>query len=803
MLHDLRLAVRALARQPSFALAALTTLALGIAATTAMFAVVYGVLVRPLPYPESDRLVQLSEVVPGGTPAISGPMISTLSIHAWEPHRRTIGPIAHFGGGSVTVGVDTPQRLVRGNVAPHFFEVVGVRPLMGRFFVEDDARPGAAPVAVISAEWWRDGFGSDPAIAGRRIVIEERPHEIVGVAPPAVALPTAETRLWTPMSLGPPPTADNQQVGATRAVARLLPGVTAAQAAAEATALARGVSRPMAADMLFGKGGAVEIHVRTLTDQMTMQVRPALLVLLVGVGLLLLITCANVANLFLSRGASHERDRAVRVALGAARARLMRETLAESLVVAGIGGVFGVALAAAVLVSLPATAPATFPRLDAITLDGLSLLFAVAASLLAAAITGLIPAMRSARVDLVSSLRDGAGASRGPRTLNTHRALLVAESTLAVMLLIGAVLMGRSFVNLMQTDVGYDPSNVLTARVYLPGAARNEAQTGPFVTDLLPRLRTLPGVTSAGVANMAPFGRSSYVTAFQVPLPGQAPVTARTQSYLVTPGYAESLRLRLRAGRLLQEADMSSAVPPVLVNDQFVRMFLNAADPIGLRFDGQFGTSEIVGVVGNVLKDGLEQEPQAEMYMLAAGEAAIRRELYLVIRTIEDPLVYANLVKRLVTELRPDAAVEGLEPLSAQLRTSVAQPRFAAAVLLSLAGIALLLAAVGLYGVLSYSVARRQREIGVRSALGATRGRLVGMIVREGMTVTVIGLALGVLLAAGATRFMQSLLVGVAPIDPWSFAAAALALLVVAIVASAVPARRALRVDPVTALRAE
>jgi predicted permease len=381
--------------------------------------------------------------------------------------------------------------------------------------------------------------------------------------------------------------------------------------------------------------------------------------------------------------------------------------------------------------------------------------------------------------------------------------LLVAESALAVMLLIGAALMGRSFVNLMQTDVGYDASNVLTARIYLPGAARGEADTSALVSELLPRLRALPGVTAAAASNMAPFGRSTYVAAFQVPVPGQEPITARTQSYLVTPGYVESLRLRLRAGRLLQETDMASAVAPVLVNDQFVRMFLGAANPIGLRFDGQFGTSEIVGVVGNVLKDSLEQQAQAEMYMLAAGKAAIRREVYLVMRTTGDPLAQADSVRRLVAELRRDAAVEALEPLSAQLATSVAQPRFAAAVLLSLAGIALLLAAVGLYGVLSYSVARRQREIGVRSALGATHGRLVGMIVREGVTVTVIGLALGEVLAAGATRFMQSLLVGVAPIDPWSFGAAALALLLVGIVASAIPARRALRIDPVTALRAE
>jgi predicted permease len=803
MLHDLRLAVRSLARQRSFTLTALTTLALGIAATTAMFAVVYGVLLRPLPYPDADRLVQLSEVVPGGTPAISGPMISTISIHAWEPHRRTVGPIAHFGAGSVTVGFDTPQRLVRGNVAPHFFAVIGVRPAAGRLFVEEDGLDGAAPVVIISTELWRDAFGSDPAIIGRRIVIEEQAHEIVGVAPSAVALPSNDTRLWTPNRLGPPPSADNQQVGATRAIARLQPGVTAAQAAAEATALARGVTRPMAADMLFGKGDPVEIHVRTLTDQMTMRVRPALLVLLVGVALLLLITCANVANLFLSRGASRERDRAVRVALGAARARLMRETLTEALVISALGGALGVALASGLLAGLPAAAPASFPRLDAIALDGLSLVFAIGASLLAATITGIVPAVRSARADLLPSLRDGAGASRGPRALRTHRALLVAESALAVTLLIGAALMGRSFINLMQTDVGYDPAAVLTARIYLPGAGRGEADTSGLVAELLPRLRALPGVSAAGAANMAPFGRSTYVSAFQVPLPGRESVTARTQSYLVTPGYAESLQLRLQAGRLLQQTDMASPVPPVLVNDQFVRMFLGDANPIGLRFEGQFGTSEIVGVVGNVLKDSLEQEPQAEMYMLAAGKATMRREVYLVMRTAGDPVAHADSVRNLVTELRPDAAVEALEPLSAQLATSVAQPRFAATVLLSFAGVALLLAAVGLYGVLSYSVARRQREIGVRSALGATQSRLVRMIVREGVTVTVIGLAIGVVLAAGATRFMQSLLVGVPPIDPWSFGAAALALLLVAIVASTVPARRALRVEPVIALRAE
>jgi putative ABC transport system permease protein len=788
----------------------LLTLALGIGANTAIFSIVYGVLLRPLPVPDPDRLVQLSEVVPGGMPALPGATwISNLTIYAWEPHRKTIGPIANFSTGSSTVGGDVPVRVRRGFVGAQFFEVLGVHPVLGRFFVREDVEPKAPLVTVISDEMWRESFGADPGVVGRMLTIDELPHRIVGVAPPRIPFFGTNPRFWTPVVVARPQRPDGSlRAEGTRAIARLVPGATPAHAAAEGTALARTVTRPISAEMLFGKGGPVEVQVRTVTDQLTLRVRPALLVLLVAVSLLLLTACANVANLFLSRGVSREREVSVRVALGASRGRLVRELLTESLVVSAIGGAAGVALAWMLLRTLPVAAPQDFPRLDDVQLDWRALAFAVAVSVLAGLVAGLIPAVRGARPDLLPALREGAGASSSRRTAFLRRALLVSEASLAVILLVGAALLGRSFVNLIRTDAGYNARNVLAARIYLPGASRGQAQSDAVVPALLDRVRAFPGVISAGAGNMAPLGASTYVAGFTLPVPGREAVTARALSYVITPGYAETLGLRLRRGRFFDARDEASGVQALIVNEEFVKTFMAGVEPVGFRFDGsvvtdKYATAEIIGVVGNVLKDSLDQRPQAEMYVVAAGGATIRREINLVLRTVGDPAPYAEHVRRITSELRRDAAIDRAEPLANQVADSVAQQRFAAAVLVAFATLALMLAAVGLYGVLSYTVARRQREIGVRSALGATRAGIVAMILREGMAVVLFGLAIGLLSAAALTRLMQTLLVGVEPLDVTSFAVAPAALACVALVACAVPARRAAATDPAIALRCE
>ncbi len=632
MLHDIRLSLRALRDHKAFAVAALLTLGLGIGANTAIFSVVYGVLMRPLPYPEPDRLVQLSEVVPGGMPALPGATwISNLTIDAWEGQRTTLGPIANFSSGTATVGIESPRRVRGGFVGPLFFEVLGVAPLRGRFFTAADAAKGAAPTVVISAEMWREELGGDDDVLSRAIVIDEQPHRIIGVAPAGLTLPTPDSRFWTSVLIPPltRPGSPDVRVSGTRAVARLAPGVTPA--------------RPLSAEMLFGKGAPVEIHARTLTDQMTLRVRPALMVLLVAVGLLLLIACANVANLFLSRGVSRARDLALRVALGASRGRLLRELMTEALVISAIGGACGIVLAWTLVSGLPYAAPADFPRLNAVQVDWRALAFAVAASIAAGLVTGTIPAFRGARLDLLLALREGVGASSSRRTAVIRRALLVGEASLAVLLLTDAMLLGRSFLQLISTDAGYDASQVLTARIYLPGASRGEAQTDAFVAELLPRLRDLPGVVAAGASNMAPLGQSTFVAGFTLPVPGRAQTSARALSYVVTPGYAESLRLRLKRGRLLEDRDLASGSQSLVVNEQFVRTFLDGVEPIGMRLPvsvvtDKVNTSEIVGVVGDVLKDSLDQQPQAEVYVTTAHGASIRREVNVVLRTAGDPM---------------------------------------------------------------------------------------------------------------------------------------------------------------------
>jgi predicted permease len=805
--QDVRFALRAMRQQKGLTLAALLSLALGIGANTAIFSVAYGVLMRPLPYPEADRLVRLGEEHPGANAAFRGSLLTGHTYLAWTGDAATIEGIAAFSRNALTDTSGTEAvRLTSAAVSPSLFELLRARPAAGRPLVADDARPGAPPVAVISDGLYRERFGADPDALGRTLTLDGVAHSVVGVMAPEFYFPDREVRLWTAFPEPEPPVGNS--ISFFGAIARLRPGATPAQAAAEGTAAARSVERSPIAEAVFGKGGPVEVRVQSLLDDMTAGVKPALSVLAVGVAFVLLICCANVANLMLSRGVARERELAVRASLGASRRRFLQQALTESLVLSCLGGLLGVGLSWALLAVLPRLAPADFPRLEDISLDGRALAFAAVAAVAAGFLAGLLPALRAARRDPLPVLREGSGASVGTRTMRLGGGLLVLEAALAVMLLVGAGLLIRSFVELLAVDPGYDADNVLLAQVFpAPGTGEEEARQLAF--DLAERIGALPGVEAAGAGNMAPLSRATAVSQFTLPpsATGGEPITARAVSYAVTPGYAEALSLRLVEGRFLARGDVGAGIRPLVVNEEFVRSYLSDGRPVvGRRFEGVLGAderpAEIVGVVANVLKDGLDAAPQNEIYALPQVGAGPPAELDLLVRTAGDPVALVPALRATVAELAPAAAVE-VATLSSRVSASVSQPRFAAATLGTFALLAVALAAIGLYGVLSYNVSRRRREMGVRGALGADRGTIVGLVVRQGLGVTAAGLVLGLAGAAAVARLLASLLFGVTPFDPVAFGAAPILLFAVALGACLLPAWRAASVPPTEALRGE
>ena len=824
LLQDARYALVTMRRSPGFAVAGLITLALGIGATAAVFSVVYGVLLRPLPYPDPERLVRLYEEHPGGTTAAGNRWLSNRTYDAWMEQPRTIEAAGGYSryAYTVTFGEET-VRLFGGELSPQVFGLLGATPALGRFFSRDEAAAGAAKVAVLTDRLWRERYGADPDVLSKPLVIDGEPHAIVGVARPDLSFPERRVLFWTPYLL---PRADPQgpSTRVFSAIGRLKPGISTAQAEAEGTAAARSMPRPMSTELFFGKGGPVVVHVRPLADDMTATVGPALRVLAGAVALVLLIACANVANLFLSRGVARQRELALRAAIGASRGRLARQLLTESLVLAIGGGLAGLSLAWALVRVLPALAPTTFPRLDDVRLDWPVIAFTAVAAIFTAIASGVAPAIRGARFELSESLHGGDGSSaggfRGRRARRLRDGLLVLEAAFAVMLLVGAALLGHSFARLMSVDAGYDAEHVLTARVSVPRNAPPERMT-QLIDGALERLRATPGVAAAGAANMIPLMSMTAITSFTLPADagGGKPTMTRALTYTITPGYAEALRLRLKEGRFFTEQDAALVRPKadttpatagirfMIVNEEFVRQYLTAGPVAGRRFSDlaeKGTTTEIVGVVGTVLKDGNDRQPQPEIYFIPGTPTRrIVGWVNFVVRTTGDPAAVSERMRTIVREVDPSAVVERVEPLTAMVSASVAQPRFATTVLGTFASLALALAAVGLYGVLSYGVSQRRRELGLRAALGAARADLVRLILREGLRATLVGVAVGLAAAAALTRLMEAVLFGVTPLDALAFTLAPLALLPVAVAACLLPALRAASTDPAVALRSE
>jgi putative ABC transport system permease protein len=807
IVQDLRHAWRLMMRQKRFTAVALVTLALGIGANTAIFSLVYGVLLRPLPYPTADRIVRVGESHQGGTPIIALPMVSNATFHAWRRSSRTIERIGSYRGASFTViDRESTSRVIASSVTPGIFEMLGARPQAGRLLQDADLLPGAAQVVVLSAPFWQERYGGNESVVDRSIVLDGQPHTIVGVASPDFYFPDRTARLWVPYVV--PDTPASQRLSIASTLALLRPDATPEQAAAEATAAARSVGpRHLSANLLFGKGGAPQVSARPLLEEMTSTVRPALLVLLASVALVLLIACANVANLLLSRGVTRRREMAVRAAIGAGSRQIARQVIVETLALSVAGGVLGVALGAALIRLIPVLAPETFPRVGDVRMDVMAFAFAAAASLVAGLLAGALPALRAARGDLLPALREGSGASASAHARQLGAGLLTAEVAVAIVLIVGAGLLGRSFVRLLAVEPGYDAANVLMARVYIESQAAASNREEMFAQALLDRVRAMPGVLAAGMSGMAPFVGMTAV--MQATLTGDSaePINARALSHVITPGYAEALSMRVREGRLFEAHDVTAGIRPILVNEEFARLHVRDGRPVaGRRFKASFSRDrmvEIVGVVGNVLKDGLDTQPQAEIYNLATDGFGLPPAMNLAIRTAGDPV---GLVPALAAALRGidrTAAMDEVETLGSRVSASVSQPRFALLVLAAFAGVALTLASIGLYGVLSYQVQQRRREIGIRAALGASRGAIVRLIVREGLAVTAAGIVVGLLGAAWLARLLQGLLFGVTPYDAVTFGVAPLAVVAVSVVAMLVPARRAASTDPIEALRTE
>jgi putative ABC transport system permease protein len=818
LVRDIVGAFRLMSSHRGFAGAAVVTVALAVGGTSAVFGIVYGVLFRPPPYQDAERLVRLWEVHPGAQAPIPGSKLSGPTYRAWSASAETVQDMAAFGGRDYLLALPDGAHRVRGTrVTPALFRLLGVSPHRGRFFGEADALPGAPPVVVLSDGFWRDRLASDPDVIGRSLLIDGARHDIVGVAPPGFAFPDQEVglrddrqaiSLYTPLAVQATPGAT--VIDYTEVIARLKPGVRVAQAEAEGGAQARAVDRPMA-DLVFGKGRAVEVRVRSLVDHMTMGVRPALEVLAAAVTLVLLVACANLANLFLSRGSDRVRELTVRSALGASRSRLVRQLVVESLVISLIGGALGLLAGWGLIAAIPALAPPDFPRVDQIHMDGRFVGVAAFAAVVVGMLSAIVPAVRGSRAELTMPLRGGAR-SVGTSGRPVRRMLLGLEAAFAVVLLVGACLLARSFVALVNVDTGYNAAGVLSADVRLPDGG-TQANTSQVALAIVERVRATPGVRAAGAGDMAPFG--SMLSRFGFRLPGisaadGSPVIATSLRAVVTPGYAEALGMRLKEGRLLRAADLTSESRAILVNASFARTYFADGRPaVGRRFVGLFprwlgadAVVEVVGVVDDMLPADLDGQRQAQIFVSQGANAQIGH-LTLVVRTDGDPSALAPVVQSLVRHVAPGATVERMAPLAAKVSGSVAAPRFTTAVLASFAMLALALAATGLSGALSYDIAQRRREIGVRTALGATRGDVVRMIVREGLTPTGVGLLAGMLLATLLTRAMASALFGVTPLDVVAFSAAPLLLLVVACVACLIPARRAVADDPVDALRAE
>ena len=798
--QDLRGALRLLRRSPGFALVVVLTLGIAIGATTSVFSVVHGLLLRPLPFHEPERLVRLYDSWRGYPRST----ISLAELRQDYEQVRALSGVGAWGYGSGNLsGNGIPEHILIARATSSLLPVLGVQPALGRWFSREEEEPGRGDVLVLGHALWQRRFGADPNVLGRTVDISGQPFRIVGVLADELELPE-NFDAFRPLPIsGEQLTPQSRNNHFLRVIGRLAPGKTLKDAHAQLAVTAARVRAQYPA--AYPSDAGFEMTAVPLLDQMVGGVRPTLWMLFGAVILVLLMACANVGNLLLARASARERELAVRAALGAGRARLMRQILVESLFFALLGGALGVLLAVWGVDLLLAAASGDLPRAREIRIDGVVLAFAVCASLASGLMFGLVPALATTQVQLHDALRGGA-ASAAPRPRRLRRALVTADVALALVLVCGAALLLRSFGRILSVDPGFNPKGAIALTVSLPaGSADGGDRPRAVFRALLQRLREMPGTIAAGAVDYAPLSGVANDTNFEIegrPVPpgAQAP---DEEFRIVTPGFFEAMGMHLLRGRAVQQSDGPAGAPAVVVSEALARKYWPGEDPLGrrLRFYGDDRFWTIVGVVGDVREFGLDADIRPTIYVPHDQNPA--NTLTVVIRS-SAPL--AQVTRQAQAEL---SAVDSRLPaykitrLSDVLAASLSQRAFALRLLHGFAALSLLLAGIGLYGVLAYGVAQRTREIGVRIALGARPAQALGLIARESASMVGAGLALGAAGAIGCSRLFAGLLFGVGPADLLSLFAALAVLALVAAVASFLPARRAASVDPAVALRAE
>ena len=799
IIQDLRFAVRSFSKARGVTAAALLTLAVGIGANTAIFSVVHAVLWQPLRFAESDRLLLLFRARDG---ARQGANLSPPNFFDLRTRARTLSGVAAFftGGNTGTftlTGQGDPLLLTATTVSDGFFDVMGIPAMYGRTLQAEDNLPGRHRVAMLAAPLWRDRFGADPGIVGRSIVLNRQSYTVVGVAPDRMYGEFGQ--IWVPLVYDAGFVGESRTSAWLKTIARVAPG----QSIEAATREIETIGRQLVAEY----PGTSGMTARPLQEHMVANVRTAMLLLLGLAGFVLLIACANVANLVLVRAVRREGEMAIRAALGGSRARLLRQLLTESLVLAAAGGFAGMLLAMWGTKLLSRVAPAQMlfftPTFDT-RVEPTILLFTATITIATGAIVGCLPAWQRTRVDLTSALKHNA---RGARVTPLRGLLVVAEMALAVLLLTGAGLLVRSFARLQHVDPGFQADRALSFRLSLPDEDYDTvAKRISFLDALLARLRASPGVASAAATTFAPMSGREFGTSFVVAGRPAPPPDARPsiQIRAVTPEYFTAMGMPVMRGRVFTAADVQGASPVLLLSESAVRRYFPNEDPIGLRITLGWRSvgGDVVGIVGDIKELGLREAAEPILYV-AFAQAPIRSAMAVVVRTTIPPASVQNTIRQAVGAVDPALAISDLESLGDAIADSVAQSRFYLLLVGVFAGTALVLAAIGIFGVLSHAVAHRTREIGIRLALGAPVQHVRGQVLRDAMTLAGVGIAIGLVAALQLTKLMATLLFDLTPTDPLTLGTVVIALFGVAMLASYLPARRATRVDPVIALRAE